>query len=127
MEDRKSFKSLKIWQKADLMFRMACVDVGEWPYTPIAKTISQQLLNAIGSMSANIAEGYGRGSPREFERFLLICRGSMSESDNWLLKAKDQRLITENRYREYLSLFEEISKMTGSFINKLRKQPKRKI
>lgn len=77
-------------------------------------------------MSANVAEGYGRGSSGEFEQFLRYSRGSLAETDNWLYKTMRQGFITENRYKEYQEIFEEIKKMTSSFISKLRKQNERR-
>lgn len=104
---------------------MVCADMKKWPATPIARSITYQLLDAAGSISANIAEGYGRGMPGEFEQFLRYGRGSSAESDNWLYKATKQKLVTEMRYGEYQSLFSELGKMTASFIHKLRMQSKR--
>ncbi|OYD13720.1 hypothetical protein CH333_10320 [candidate division WOR-3 bacterium JGI_Cruoil_03_44_89] len=76
-------------------------------------------------MSANIAEGYGRGTPGEFQQFLRYSRGSSAEADNWLFKATRQNLISRERYGEYQELFERLNKMIGSFIGKLRTQSKR--
>lgn len=120
--DRKSFKNLILWQKAYRAFEMIVEDVEKWPKNPIFRAISYQLLDSGGSISANIAEGYGRGGPGDFERFILISRGSMAESDDWLFKACKQGLITEKRYSEYEVLFEEIGKISSKFIGKLREQ-----
>lgn len=121
----KDYKDLEIWRIADRIFDMICEDVKKWRSTPIARFISYQLLDSGGSISANIAEGYGRGTPGEFQQFLRYSRGSSAESDNWLFKATKQNFISRERYREYQELFERLNKMTGSFIAKLRTQTKR--
>lgn len=126
MKSIKSYKEIKIWQKGDLVFDMVCEDMERWPNTKVANVIGYQVLKSSGSISANVAEGYGRGTPGEFEQFLRYSRGSSAETDNWLYKAKKRNLISEKRYGQYESLLEEINKMIGSFIRKLRAQPKRK-
>lgn len=45
----------------------------------LARLVSQQLASA-DSIAANIEEGYGRGSPRDYSHFLLIARGSAQET-----------------------------------------------
>jgi four helix bundle protein len=45
----------------------------------LARLVSQQIASA-DSICANIEEGYGRGSKREFAQFLIIARGSARET-----------------------------------------------
>lgn len=45
----------------------------------LARLVSQQLASA-DSIAANIEEGYGRGSPRDYSHFLIIARGSAQET-----------------------------------------------
>jgi len=127
MESQKSFRDLKIWHKADIIFDMVCRDIRRWPSDKIANSIAYQLIRAAGSIGANIAEGYGRGLPGEFEQFLRYARGSAAETDNWLNNALKADLITGARYEEYTVIFREMSKMIGSFIGKLRLQPHKKV
>jgi four helix bundle protein len=56
------------------------------------REIVRQLVRSIGSISANVEEGYGRGFGKEYVRFLRIARGSARESKGWYIKAK--RLIS---------------------------------
>lgn len=122
---KKSYQDLLIWKKADEIYDMVCEDVKKWPHDSIANSLRYQLLDSAASVSSNIAEGYGRGSPREFEQFIRVSRGSLSESDNWLFKAKKQDLISERRYLQYVDCFEEWKRMVAAFVNALRKQSKR--
>ena len=122
METSKDPKKLILWQKADELFHMVCRDTKAWPDQRVAKAIVFQLLNAAGSISANIAEGYGRGSPKEFEQFLRFSRGSLAETDSWLSKAHQQNLLSDQRWSEYALRLEELRKISGAFISALRRQ-----
>ncbi len=98
MRTFKSFKDLIIWQKAQKVFEMVCEDIKAWPRNTISLSIAHQLIDSAGSISSNVAEGYGRGGPREFEQFLRFSRGSCAETDNWLFKAEQQKFITSSRF-----------------------------
>lgn len=122
----KDYRKLLIWQKAHEIFKMVCEDVRSWPnHNPVAKSISYQLLDSAGSMGANIAEGYGRGGPKEFDQFLRYSRGSSAETDNWLYEAMSNSLITSARYNQYQTKFIEFHKMLAAFVYKLRNQKPR--
>lgn len=126
MQQKKNYKDLRLWQLSEEIFEMVCEDIRKWPRTIVARAISYQIIDSAGSMGGNIAEGYGRGGPREFEQFTRIARGSMTETDSWLYKAVRQGLITENRYRKYEEKFEYWKAMAANLISKLRNQDRRK-
>jgi len=109
------------------MFNMFCDDVEKFPNKKAAWVIGEQALRSIGSISANIAEGYGSQSSKELVRFLLISRRENSESLNWLIKCKERKFITEEEFREYEDLCEEIRKMINSLASKIRKRENEKI
>ena len=58
--------------------------------------LSTQLRESARSAPGNIAEGFGRFGNKEFARFARISKGSLHESLNHLIDARDQRMITEN-------------------------------
>ena len=63
------------------------------------KEIAKQLIRSVGSISANIEEGYGRGFGKEYPQFLRIARGSARESKGWYTKSKfllDSKDLTQN-------------------------------
>lgn len=121
----KKFKDLIMWQRSQELFEMTTMDIKKWPKNVVSNAIAYQLTSCVGSISANVAEGYGRGGSKEFEQFLRFSRGSLTESENWLYKAMKEGLITESRYDEYLSKMEECSKMIAVFTNRLRRQGRR--
>jgi len=50
--------------------------------------LSDQLYRALGSVSANIAEGYSRGTGKDRARFYEYSLGSARESRDWYFKAR---------------------------------------
>ena len=51
-------------------------------------SVADQLYRAVGSIGANIAEGYSRGSGRDRVRFLEDALGSARESRFWYQRAR---------------------------------------
>jgi four helix bundle protein len=56
-------------------------------------TIGKQLVRSADSISANIAEGYGRYFYKESKQFYFYARGSIQETKSWLSKCKRRKLI----------------------------------
>ena len=52
------------------------------------RRIADQLYRAVGSISANLAEGYSRGSGRDRARFYEYSLGSAREARDWYYKAR---------------------------------------
>lgn len=78
--------------------------VVNWEY--FAKdTIGKQLCRAADSISANIAEGYGRYHFKENKNFCYYSRGSILEVKSFLRKSKNRKLISGEIYETlYLDL-----------------------
>jgi four helix bundle protein len=56
-------------------------------------TIGVQLLRAVDSIGANIAEGAGRFNEADRRRFFIIARGSLFETEHWLARAEERGLL----------------------------------
>jgi four helix bundle protein len=115
----KCFRDLIVWQKANLLFSLVIEDVRKFPRDFVSKVISEQLIRSSGSVSANIAEGYGSGYTQEFIHSLRIARKENAESLNWLIKCHDVHLISTPRFSQYDQLIEEIRLMVNTLIQKL--------
>ena len=87
--------------------------------------LGKQLTAAVDSISANIAEGYGRYFLKENINFCFYARGSLMETKSWLQKASGRGLITAARYAELLQQLELIHKKLNGYI-KVLKQNKSK-
>ncbi|MCK4525446.1 MAG: four helix bundle protein [Candidatus Andersenbacteria bacterium] len=81
--------------------------VVKWDY--FAKdTVGKQFIRSIDSISANIAEGFGRYNKKDKIKFYRYSFGSLKESLDWNEKAKIRKLLTEEQYKHIL---EELNKL----------------
>lgn len=65
------------------------------------RTIGIQFVTAIDSVSANIAEGFGRYGKKDKAKFYYYSFGSVKESLDWNEKSKIRKLLTHEQY-EYI-------------------------
>ena len=67
---------------------------------------ADQLLRAVGSISANVAEGFGTSSPVERSRYFGIALGSLRESFTWYRAVQDELspAITDLRFEQLAEL-----------------------
>jgi four helix bundle protein len=101
----RTFRDLEVWKKA-FNLAVAVIHLSEKPLKGMAaKIILEQLLRSSTSISANIAEGYGSFSKKEFGRYLKIALKSSYETDNWL------RLLRESSFAGASAGQKEISKL----------------
>ena len=71
-------------------------------------TIGKQFVRSVDSISANIAEGFGRYNKKDKIKFYRYSFGSLKESLDWNEKARIRKLLTEEQYNYIL---EELSKL----------------
>lgn len=91
-----------------------------WDY--FAKdTIGKQLVRSADSMSANLAEGYGRYFYKENKQFCYYSRGSLLETKNWIEKATRRSLIPQKESEELISQLEIVHKKLNAYIKSIGK------
>lgn len=79
----------------------------KWDY--FAKdTLGKQFVNAADSISANIAEGFGRYHKRDKIKFYYYSLGSIKECTDWCNKARIRNLIPEDIYVKINEVLERL-------------------
>lgn len=63
-------------------------DVTKLMHDPRTRSLADQLYRALGSISANIAEGYSKSTGKDRARFYEYALGSARESRDWYFKAR---------------------------------------
>ena len=80
--------------------------------------LCNQLYRSVGSISANIAEGYSRGSRKDRARFYEYALGSTRESRDWYFKSR--YLLSDEVFSHRLNLLTEIIRLLLTMIPQQR-------
>jgi four helix bundle protein len=95
MSRKSCFEDLECW-KAGRAFRLfACVEVAKKLPSDERYRLADQLIRCARSITANIAEGYGRYHYLDEAKFLSNSRGSAQETLDHLICAYDEGMIDE--------------------------------
>jgi len=120
MSTLKKFEEIQAWKKARILVsRLYSISNSE----PFRKDFSlkDQTRRCGISIMANISEGFGRRSKKEFANFLNIAHGSAAELQSHLYIALDLGYIDSTTFDQLYQDCGEISKMILGFQNYLRK------
>jgi len=121
MRNVNSYRDLIIWQKAHKLAKEVLDICENLNGSPAAKEIAGQLIRSATSIPANIAEGYGGRSGKEYLSFLFNARKSATETDYWLLLACERGLIKKEESDRLQAGYVELLKMLNSSMKTLAK------
>lgn len=113
------FRRLDVWVKAhDLVVILygATTTASERRYPGLAS----QMRRSASSIPANIAEGCGHGSQREFARFLQMALASAHELHYHLLLARDLDMLPIAAFAKLEARTEQVKKMLSSLVARVR-------
>lgn len=82
----------------------------------IQNTIGYQIIRSSDSISANLAEGFGRFSPADRKRFYRYSRGFFEETKTWLRKLIRREIISQEESEKYSKLIHELGPKLNGFI-----------
>ena len=92
-----NLEDLEVYQLAESFGDEIWFIVNEWDYF-VKDTVGKQMARSADSISANIAEGYGRYHYKENRNFCYFSRGSIIETKGGLKKSKTRKLLTEDQF-----------------------------
>jgi four helix bundle protein len=118
MAKAQQFEDLRVWQDARVLVK----DIyGASKQRDFYRDVGlrEQIPRAATSAMSNIAEGFERGTRKEFIQFLNIAKGSVGEARSQLYVALDQAYLTEARFNELRVQATGLSRRIASFITYL--------
>lgn len=80
------------------------------------KTVGEQFVRSMDSVSANLAEGFGRYTKKDKIKFYNYSYGSLKESFDWNEKARVRKLITEEQYNYIIADLQKLPREIHSLI-----------
>jgi len=113
----KRFEDIIAWQKSQLLARniyrlfKSCKDY----------SFRDQICRASVSISNNIAEGYEKGTNKDYTKFLYIAKGSCGELRSMIHLAKDLEYVSEKNFNIIYEQSIETSKLIYGLIKHINK------
>ncbi|MCH8318235.1 MAG: four helix bundle protein [Bacteroidetes bacterium] len=81
------------------------------------KHVGGQFVEAADSISANIAEGFGRYHKKDKIKFYRYSQGSLKESFDWNEKSKVRKLLKKEEYNYIIGELQKLPKELNQLIN----------
>lgn len=114
-----SFRDLKVWQLGmeitERVYRLSSTFPREETYS-----LTNQIRRAAASVPANIAEGNGRDSIKDYLRHLSIAVGSLCETETFIRLAVRLEYTEEHRVEPLIASVEEEGRMLRGLQKSLR-------
>lgn len=119
------FKGDALWRMEAYRLGLYVADLGWYDVTKLSKDrrtrgMSDQLYRALGSISANLAEGYSYSSGRNQARYYEYALGSARESRDWYYKGR--HILGEAVVQHRLNLIKQIIRLLLTMIPNQRQQ-----
>lgn len=115
----KTFRDLLIWQKAMTLVTNCYSISSSFPKEEMFGLTSQIRRCSI-SIPSNISEGYGRGTNKDYHRFLTISLGSLFEFQTQLEIAYNLQYTSVDNFNKLYEDSRELERMLSSFISKVK-------
>ena len=110
-----SYKDLIVWQKSIALVTEIYKLTKTFPAEEKFGIVNQ-LNRAVVSIPANIAEGWGRESSKNYLQFLRISRGSLMETETLLVISKNLNYIDDENFRMISEKLDETGKILQGLI-----------
>ena len=115
----KDFKELRVWSEAHHLTLQLYKETRSFPREE-QYGITSQIRRSAASIPANVAEGCGRRSDGELNRFLQIARGSASELEYHLLLAHDLEFMNDETFKELQLKLSKVQRMLTALVQRVQ-------
>ena len=116
----RSYRDLVVWQKGMDLAVAVYMLTALFPRSEQFRLVDQ-LTRASASIAANVAEGHERGTRKDYANFVSIARGSLAETETFLVLAQRLGYVTTMQVGDATALAEEVSKMLNALLTRLRR------
>jgi len=122
----RDFRDLEVWQQSIELTASIYTLTQQYPPDERFGLVTQ-LRSAVVSVSSNIAEGNGRGSRKDYVRFLMTSKGSLNEVLSLLAVSRRLSLVTSGLTKPIEEHADRIGRMLMALRSSLLKRttPKR--
>jgi len=111
-------EELEVYQLSMKLGEKVWEIVVDWNF--LAKdTMGKQLVRAADSVAANISEGFGRYHYKDSRMFLYYSRGSLYETQTWLTKAFNRKLISDKEHESLINEIRNIGVKLNNYISSI--------
>jgi len=123
---KSTFEDLNVWKEARQLRKDISSVTKSFP-TEEKYKLTDQMLRASRSVTANIAEGYGRFHFQENIQFCRQARGSLYELVDHLTVAFDEKYLPEDHFFKLKEHTFLVIKILNGYISYLKKQKNEQI
>lgn len=117
------FEDIKVWQKSRTLsvfvYNICCTEKFGKDFD-----LRSQIRRSAVSIMANIAEGQGRRTDKDFANFLNFALGSVAETKSHLYLSHDLNYLNKEEFEKAYEMTDEIGRMIFGLISHLRKDLK---
>ncbi len=115
---RRYFKKILAWEKADDLVMKIYLLTKKFPKDELYG-LTSQLRRAAVSVPANIAEGSGRKTEKDYLNYLYIAKSSLVEVEYYLHLGKRLRYFDENSFLEIMEIQSESARILHGLIKSI--------
>lgn len=109
---------MKVYRLSLFLADISWLDVTKLSKDVRTKSLADQLYRSVGSISANLEEGYSKSGPKDRARFYEYALGSARESRGWYFKGR--HICGEEVFEHRAQILTEIIKLLLTIVPKER-------
>ncbi len=113
-----ALEGLRVYQLAEELADICWDMAATWDLFA-RDAVGKQIVRAADSVGANIAEGYGRASPGDNQRFVRMARGSLYEVRHFLRRADKRKLVKREQKKRLQPLLDELLPTLNAYLKSL--------